>query len=79
VSTDELVSLDCPACRGNIHRPLNWFKQGGFTCPACGGRLTAFQFAAIVGELEQAFEKTVEEMLRGERRCDCNGCEKMAG
>jgi transcription initiation factor IIE alpha subunit len=76
VSTQENVTLDCPYCRNEIHRPLIWFKQAFFTCPACGGGLTAAQFATIVAELEQAFEETIEEMVRGPRGCGGCGCGK---
>jgi len=71
VPKEEEVALECPYCRGEICRPLAWFKQAYFTCPACGGGLAAAQFASIVGELEQAFDESVEEMLRGTPGCGC--------
>lgn len=71
--TEERIALECPYCRGEIYRPLGWFKQTYFTCPACGGGLTAGQFAPLVDELEQSFETTVTEMVQGKPSCGC-GC-----
>lgn len=53
---EEWISLDCPCCHNEIYQPLAWFKQPYFTCPDCGGGLAAGQFAAIIAELEDAFE-----------------------
>jgi len=71
VPSEEAVALECPYCSGEIFRPLAWFKQDYFTCPACGGGLAAAQFAPLVEELEQAFDESVEEMLRGKPGCGC--------
>jgi len=80
VPAEEQIALECPYCRAEIYRPLAWFKQTFCTCPACGGGLTAGQFAPIVEELEQAFEASVEEMLRGKPGCGCGGdCGKAGG
>lgn len=70
--TEEHVALECPYCRGEIYRPLKWFKQAYFTCPGCDGGLTADQFTAIVGDLEQAFEETIDEMMQDIPGCGCN-------
>jgi len=74
VINEEPVVLDCPYCKKGIDRPLSWFQQPYFTCPACGGGLNADQFAAIVAELDRAFEETVDHMLQGEDGCRCGGC-----
>ncbi len=73
---EEEIALPCPYCRGEICRPLAWFKQPYFTCPECGGGLAAGQFAPLVEELEQAFEASIEEMVQGRPSgCSC-GCGK---
>jgi hypothetical protein len=69
----EQIALACPYCRQEIFRPLHWFKQTYFTCPACGGGLAAGQFETIVNELEQLFEASVERMVRGEPAKSCGG------
>lgn len=71
--TEELVSLECPYCRGELYQALNWFKQPYFTCPACGGGLAAGQFAAIIDELEEAFETEVATMVQGAPASGCCG------
>jgi hypothetical protein len=78
VPTEEHVALECPCCRGEIYRPLNWFKQTYFTCPACGVGLSAGQFATIVGDLEQTIDDTIAEMMQGKTGCNCGGgcCKK---
>jgi hypothetical protein len=73
VSEEERITLSCPYCRGEIDRPLAWFKQTWFTCPACGGGLSADQFAPLVAELEAAFEASIAEMVHGKPGCGC-GC-----
>ncbi len=73
MSDEERIALDCPYCRAEIYQPLAWFRQSYFTCPACGGGLSADQFAPIAAELEQAFEASVEEMLAG-KKDGCGGC-----
>jgi len=77
VLTEEIVSLDCPYCQGNITKLLSWFKQTYSTCPVCDGGLTAGQFAPLVEELGQAFDASVDEMIRGESSGACakgRGC-----
>jgi hypothetical protein len=73
VPEEERITLECPYCRGEIYRPLGWFRQPYFTCPACGGGLAADQFAVLVAELEEAFEASVAEMVHGKPGCGC-GC-----
>lgn len=74
MSNEEEIVLDCPNCHGALARPLSWFKQTYFTCPACGGGLAAAQFATLIDELEQAFEESTATMLRGaESGCGCGG------
>ncbi|MDW7645834.1 MAG: hypothetical protein SCI25_12445 [Desulfuromonadales bacterium] len=71
MTKEETVALECPYCRNTIHRPLSWFKQPYFTCPACAGGLTENQFAPIVRDLEQAFEQTIDEMVHPKPACGC--------
>ena len=59
MSNEETVVLACPCCQGELQRPLGWFRQPYFTCPACGGGLAAGQFAPLVAELDAAFEASV--------------------
>jgi transcription initiation factor IIE alpha subunit len=73
VYKEEGITLECPYCQEELYQPLDWFKQTYFTCPACGGGLAAGQFEALVSELEQAFEASVEQMLRGEPSGGCCG------
>ncbi|MHB1399435.1 MAG: hypothetical protein ACYDAI_17850 [Trichloromonadaceae bacterium] len=69
---DEEIALECPYCRGEIYRPLSWFKQPYSTCPACGGGLAAGQFDVVVAEIEEAFESRVADMVEGQKGCGCN-------
>lgn len=72
MSHQEEISLDCPACGDEIYRPLDWFKQGSFACPACGATLFYTQFATLLGELEAAFDARIaEEFARP--GCGCGG------
>lgn len=79
MSNEELIALECPYCHSELYRPLAWFRQAFFTCPACDGGLAAGQFAAIVEELDTAIEAHVAEMLQGQPEqhvqsgCGC-GC-----
>jgi peptide subunit release factor 1 (eRF1) len=71
---EETIVLECPYCQAELARPMNWFKQTYFTCPACGGGLAAGQFAALIDELEQALEESTARMLKGdEPGCGCGG------
>jgi len=73
VTQHELIALDCPYCEAEIYRPLTWFRQPYFTCPACGGGLAAGQFATVVDEIDAALEASVAEMLEGQSACG-GGC-----
>ncbi len=70
---EEHVALECPCCRGEIYRPLNWFKQTYFTCPACGGGLSADQFAPMIRDIEETIDATIDEMVQGQAHCE-GGC-----
>ena len=76
MTKEESVALECPYCRDTIHRPLSWFKQSYFTCPACGGGLTEDQFASVVHDLEQSFDAAIDEMIQTKPACGC--CHKKA-
>ena len=77
MSNLETVSLPCPYCQGEIERPLAWFRQDYFSCPACSGGLAAGQFADLVEAIDAAFEASVAAMLRGDTvaaaGCGCGG------
>jgi hypothetical protein len=73
VYAEEEIVLECPYCRADICRPLPWFKQTYFSCPACGGGLAAGQFETLLAALEEAFETTVEQMVQGEPPGGCCG------
>ena len=59
------IALDCPSCRETIYAALSWFKQTYSSCPHCGQGLAAGQFAAIIADLEQAMDQSIEELLHG--------------
>lgn len=71
--TEETIALECPCCRAPIYRPLTWFKQTYATCPECGGGVSATQFEAQVRELEEAFDASIEEMVKGTKGHGCCG------
>lgn len=66
VLAEEMIALDCPYCGVTLHHPLGWFKRPYFTCPACDRGLASAQFEKIIAELEQAMDKSIEEMVLGE-------------
>lgn len=70
-STEE-IALDCPYCKGEIYRPLAWFKQTYNSCPTCGGGLTSSQFETQVAEIEQALEACIDDQVNGSRVCGCH-------
>lgn len=70
--TTEEIALDCPYCKGEIYRPLAWFKQAYTSCPACGGGLASSQFEAQVAQIEQALETSIDDMVKGSRVCGCH-------
>lgn len=66
MSTEEMISLECPYCQGELYQPLTWFKEPNFTCPACGNVLTSGEFATTVAALEEAMDACHAEMIDGE-------------
>lgn len=70
--TIEEIALDCPYCKGEIYRPLAWFKQAYFSCPACGGGLASSQFNRQLVEIEQALEASIDDRVKGSRVCGCH-------
>ncbi len=72
------IALDCPACRETIYAALSWFKQTFSSCPHCEQGLAADQFAAIIDDLEQAMDESIEELLHGPASGGCCGS-KSAG
>ncbi|AJF06552.1 hypothetical protein GSUB_08285 [Geoalkalibacter subterraneus] len=75
LSIEKNICLECPYCGEAIHRPLSWFKQTYFTCPACEQGLAAAQFSEIVDEIEEALDAQIEEMIQGsgEKKSGCCG------
>lgn len=69
----EEVALDCPYCRQEIYRPLDWFRQSWFTCPHCAGGLGAGQFESLVLAIDAAIEAHIAEMIAGPTGCGCGG------
>ena len=57
------IALNCPYCNESIYETLNWFKQTYSTCPECDKGLSADQFAAVIHDLEQAFDLKIEELV----------------
>lgn len=66
MSTEEMISLECPYCQGEIYRPLTWFKAENFPCPACGKALKAADFATIIAALEEEMDAYHAELINGE-------------
>lgn len=66
MSTEEMISLECPHCQGELYRPLTWFKAEGLTCPACGRTLKAEDFATTIAALEEEMEAYHAELINGE-------------
>lgn len=66
MSAEEMISLECPHCQGELYQPLTWFKVPSFTCPACGKVLTAGDFATTLAALEEAMDAYHSEMIHGE-------------
>lgn len=69
----EMISLECPSCQGELYQPISWFKQTYFTCPACGAGLAAGQFSVLINDLEQELEARIEELLHGSPHGGCCG------
>jgi hypothetical protein len=66
------IALDCPCCGESIYESLNWFKTTYSTCPHCDKGLAASQFSAVISDLEQSIEESVEEMVNGQPQA--GGC-----
>jgi hypothetical protein len=79
VHTETKIALDCPYCYESIYETLDWFKKSYFTCPACGKGLAAGQFAAVIEDLEQSMEESIEEMLYGQPHGGCCGKKSSCG
>jgi len=73
VHTETKITLDCPYCKESIYETLNWFKKSYFTCPACDKGLAANQFAAVIADLEEAMNASIEEMIHGQPHSGCCG------
>jgi hypothetical protein len=76
VFAEKRVSLDCPYCGEAIYETLSWFKKTYSTCPACQRGLSADQFAAVIGDIEQALDADIEEMVKGAPESGCCGKKK---
>lgn len=66
MSTEEMISLECPYCQGELYQPLTWFKEESFPCPACGKALKAEDFATILAALEEEMDAYHTELINGE-------------
>jgi len=73
--SQEEISLDCPYCHAELYRPLAWFKEPWFTCPACGGGLASGQFEHLIADIEEEIEACIAAELAGPQPgCGCGGC-----
>jgi len=66
VSVEEMISLECPHCQGELYRPIEWFREPSFTCPVCRKTLKPEDFATIIAALEEAMESFDAELITGE-------------
>ena len=71
MSEETKIALDCPYCNTPIYETPAWFKKPYSTCPHCDQGLAADQFAAVLADLEQAMEDSIEEMLYGKQHGCC--------
>lgn len=67
------IALNCPCCGEPIYETLNWFKQSASICPACDKGLTADQFTAVIDDLEQAIDTSIEERICEPPHTSCCG------
>lgn len=67
------ITLDCPSCCQSINETLDWFKKSDSTCPHCDKGLTESQFSAVIADLEQSMDESIEEMLHGQSHGGCCG------
>lgn len=79
VHEEMMIALDCPCCGESVYETLNWFKQTCSVCPSCDKGLTASQFAALLSDLEQAMEESVEELIYGQPHGGCCGKKSSCG
>lgn len=81
MSDEEMISLECPCCQGELYQPLTWFKQAEFSCPACKKSLTSGEFLPTINALEEAMEAFHEEMVSGGKpaACCCAGKRDCSG
>lgn len=77
--TGTAIALDCPYCKEPIYETLDWFKKSYSTCPACDKGLVAGQFEAVVADLEQAMEESIDEMIHGRTSSGCCGSKSSCG
>lgn len=77
--TETNIALDCPYCNEPIYETLSWFKNTYFTCPACDQGLAADQFAAVIADLEEAMDASIEEMIHGQPSGSCCGKKTSCG
>ncbi|MBN2427170.1 MAG: hypothetical protein JXK94_02415 [Deltaproteobacteria bacterium] len=73
MDAESKVALDCPYCGEAIYGTLDWFKRTYSTCPNCDKGLSAGQFSAVVADLEQAMDASIEEMVHGTPHGGCCG------
>jgi len=73
LTTEPKIDLTCPYCNASIYATISWFKKDYSTCPACDQGLAAGQFAAVISDLEQAMDASVEEMIYGAPQTSCCG------
>lgn len=67
------IALNCPCCGEPIYKTLDWFKQSSSVCPVCDKKLTADQFNAVIDDLEQALDTSIEEMVCEPSHASCCG------
>lgn len=67
------ITLDCPYCSESIFESLSWFKKSYSTCPHCDKGLVAGQFSAVISDLEQSVDESIEEMIHGQPHSSCCG------
>ena len=67
------ITLDCPYCCESIYETLAWFKKSYGTCPHCDKGLADSQFSAVIVDLEQSMDESIEEMVHGKPQGGCCG------
>ena len=74
MSTEEMISLECPYCQGELYQPLTWFKEASFLCPVCEKALKAEDFATTIAALEEEMDAYHAELINGEIPSAAGGC-----